>query len=76
MKNNNSKITPKGFDSYEVYRDKQILINLLIPKKEKESFFDRHLGKIFILILVGLIIYKIKTGDFSIEIEHINTTRK
>ena len=39
---NNSDLTPRGFDSYNVYKDEKTEFNLLV----KKSFLDKHFYKL------------------------------
>jgi hypothetical protein len=47
MKNNNSKLTPRGYDSYEVFNDGETQINIL----NKKSFFDKYWFVIMLVVM-------------------------
>jgi hypothetical protein len=52
LKNNNSDLTPRGYDSYNLYKDEKTELNVLF----KKTFLDKHFYKIlFIGVLIVLL---------------------
>ena len=53
-KKNNSDLTPRGYDSYNLYKDENTEINHLV----KRTFWDKYFYKILVLVFVIGILLK------------------
>lgn len=64
MKTNNSKITPKGYNSYEVYSDNGKQVNVLV----KKSWIQRNWWKIIVLLIISLPVREYLNGNLQVEV--------
>lgn len=73
MKKNNSKLTPRGYDSYELFKktegSRTIYANILVRK----SFLERYW---FAILLAALLAIGFVTGQIDVKVEKVKTEQQ